>query len=69
MQSCIYVFMYVLYQNYASMIIRKPSCAEGREFESESSQMNELLNLFLLLPSLSLSINRTGDDLVSTISE
>ena len=44
------------------------ACAEGREFESWSSQTNDLHNLYLLLPSLTLNITRIGQELVSSVS-
>ena len=40
---------------------------EGRELDSQSSQTNDLRNLYLSLPSLSLGITGIGQGLVSSI--
>ena len=45
------------------------SRVEGREFESQLSQNNDLENLYLSLRSVALSIIRRGEGLVSTVSE
>ena len=40
------------------------SYLEGREFDSQSSQTDDLYNLYLSLPSLALGINRIGQGMV-----
>ena len=46
---------------------RRPLLQEDREFGSWSSQINDLANLYLSLPSLTLGINRLEQGLVSSV--
>ena len=46
----------------------RASYVEGRELEIRPSQINDLLNLYLSLPSQALSINKIGQGLVGSVS-